>query len=122
MAKEFLESLSQDRLQMFIAGLSGLAPGEIRKAKILYIRNSISEYKALKTSYGAAGLVQVFFMIIPVFWPILYLQRRAMRAEEKMFRERIENALEVWADDLQGVDFDIDGKEKKKRESSPFGA
>ncbi len=107
MGKEFLDSLSQDKLQMFVAGLSGLAPGEIRKAKILYIKNSISEYKALKSSYKAAWFVQALFAVIPLFWPILYLQRRAMRAEEQLFRERISNALEVWRDDLTGVDFDI---------------
>lgn len=107
MGREFLDSLSQDKLQMFVAGLSGLAPGEIRKAKILYIKNSISEYRALKSSYKAAWLVQVLFALIPLFWPILYLQRRAMRAEEQLFRERISNALEVWRDDLSGVDFDI---------------
>lgn len=108
MGKEFLDSLSQDKLQMFVAGLSGLAPGEIRKAKILYIKNSISEYRALKSTYKGAWLVQVLFALIPLFWPILYLQRRAMRAEERLFRERISNALEVWKDDLTGVDFEMD--------------
>ncbi len=107
MAKQFLDSLSQDKLQMFVTGLAGLAPGEIRKAKILYIKNSISEYKALKASYRAAGFVQLLFMLIPIFWPILYLQRRAMRAEEQLFRERVSNAMEVWKDDLEGVDFDV---------------
>jgi hypothetical protein len=108
MGKDFLDSLSRDKLQMFVTGLSGLAPEEIRKAKILYIRNSISEYKALKASYKAAGFVQVLFVLIPIFWPVLYLQRKTMRAEEKLFRERIENALEVWGDDLKGINFSID--------------
>jgi hypothetical protein len=110
MGKNLLDSLSQDKLQMFVVGLSGLAPEEIRKAKILYIKNSISEYKALKASYKAAGFVQVLFMLIPLFWPILFLQRKTMRAEEKLFRERIENALEVWGDDLKGINFTIDGE------------
>lgn len=105
------DSLSQDKLQMFVAGLSGLAPEEIRKAKILYIKNAISEYKALRASYKAAGFVQVLLMLVPIFWPILYLQRRTMRAEETLFRERINNALEVWRDDLTGVHFSIDGEE-----------
>ncbi len=110
MAKQFPDSLSQDKLQMFVAGLSGLAPGEIRKAKILYIKNSISEYKALRTSYKAMGFVQALLMLIPLFWPILYLQRRTMRAEEQLFRERVSNAIEVWKEDLGGVDFDVNWK------------
>lgn len=110
MDKNSLEALSPEKLQMFVASLSGLAPGEMRKAKILFIKNSISEYKALRTSYRAAGFVQILFMIIPLFWPILYLQRKGMRAEERLFRDRINNALEVWGDDLNGVQFDTDWK------------
>jgi hypothetical protein len=108
MGKNFFDSLSQDKLQVFVTGLSGLPPDEIRKAKILYIKNSISEYKALKASFKAAGFVQVLFMLIPLFWPILYLQRRTMRAEEQLFRERVSNAIEVWKEDLDGWNFDID--------------
>ncbi len=103
--------LSQDKLQMFVAGLANLSPEEIRKAKILYIRNAISEYKALRTSFRAFGFVQVLLMIIPLFWPIIYLQRKSMRAEEQLFRERIGNALAVWGDDLGGERFSMDGRE-----------
>ncbi len=103
-----LDALSHNQLQAFVAGLSGLAPEEIRKAKVLYIKNAISEYKALRTSYKAMGIVQAIFMLIPLFWPILYLQKRTMRAQERLFRERIGNALEVWKDDLRGEQFTLD--------------
>src|SRR5438132_2065037 len=42
--------LSPEKLQLFMAGLSGLAPEEVRKAKVLYLRNAISEYEAMRTS------------------------------------------------------------------------
>ena len=113
MANRF-DSLSPEKLQMFIAGLSGLAPDEIRKAKVLYIKNSISEYNALRTSYRVARFVQVLFMLVPIFWPIVYLQKKTMRAEETLFRERIRNALEVWSDDLRGVQFNIDGEDPRQ--------
>jgi hypothetical protein len=35
--------LSPEKLQLFVAGLSGLAPEEVRKAKLLYVRDAISE-------------------------------------------------------------------------------
>ncbi|MCE5333605.1 MAG: hypothetical protein LLG06_03355 [Desulfobacteraceae bacterium] len=106
-----LDTLSQNQLQTFVAGLSGLAPEEMRKAKVLYIKNAISEYRAVRDSYKAAWIVQVLFMLVPLFWPILYLQRKAMRAEERLFRERISNAVEVWKDDLRGEQFAIDETE-----------
>src|SRR6185503_10703377 len=90
------ESLSPEKLQLFAAGLAGLPPDEIRKAKSLYIRNAISEFKAMDESLKAFGCVQIFFAIIPIFWPILYGQRRMMRAQRKLAVERINNAIDVW--------------------------
>ena len=101
------DSLSPEKLQLFVAGLSGLAPEEVRKAKSLYIRDAISEYRAMNESLAAFGCVQVFFAIIPIFWPILYAQRRMMNAQKRLFEERIQNALDVWKDDLQGEVFDF---------------
>ena len=101
------DPLSAEKLQLFVAGLSGLPPDEVRKAKTLYIRNAIAEYNALQESIRAFGCVQIFFVIIPIFWPILYAQRRMMRAQQRLFQERIRNALLVWEDDLEGEDFDL---------------
>jgi len=101
------DSLSAEKLQMFAAGLAGLAPEEVRKAKVLYIRNAISEYHALQESLRAFGCVQILFALIPLFWPVLYAQRRMINAQRRLFRERIENALTVWRDDLRGETFDF---------------
>lgn len=100
-------SLSPERMQLFLAGLSGLPEDEVRKAKSLYIRNAISEYKAMETSMQAFGCVQVAFAVIPIFWPILYAQRRMIKAQRTLFHERIQNALDVWRDDLRGETFDL---------------
>ena len=85
---------------MFIAGLSGMAPDEVRKAKLLFIRNEIAELRALRTSYAGFGVAQGCFAIIPVFWPILWAQRSGMNAAVTMHVEQIRNALIVWGDDL----------------------
>ena len=102
------DSLSPEKLQLFIAGLSGLAPEEVRKAKVLYIKNAITEYKATREGLKAFAFVQAFFWIIPLFWPFLIAQRRMMRVGKRMFKERIRNALAVWKDDLDGAQFDFD--------------
>jgi hypothetical protein len=85
---------------MFIAGLSGMAPDEVRKAKLLFIRNEISQLRALKTSFAGFGVVQGCFAIIPIFWPILWAQRSGMKAAVTLHSEQIRNALSVWGEDL----------------------
>ena len=99
------DPLSPEKMQLFLAGLAGLPADEVRKAKSLYIRNAISEYDAMKESLAAFGCVQYIFALIPFFWPILYAQRRMMNAQQKLFEERIQNAMDVWKDDLAGERF-----------------
>lgn len=101
------DSLSPEKLQLFVAGLSGLPGEEIRKAKSLYIRNAISEYKAMNEQMKAFGFIQIFFAIIPLFWPFLYAQRRMMKSGQRLAQERIRNAIDVWKDDLGGETFDL---------------
>jgi hypothetical protein len=85
---------------MFIAGLSGMAPDEVRKAKSLFIRNEISQLRALKTTFAGFGVAQGCFAIIPLFWPILWAQRSGMKAAVTLHSEQIRNALLVWGEDL----------------------
>lgn len=105
------DSLSPEKLQLFVAGLSGLAPAEVRKAKVLYLRNAISEFQAMQTSYQGFGQVQGCFSLIPIFWPILGAQKKMMAAGLQLGKDRIRNAIDVWRDDLKGERFVIDGEE-----------
>lgn len=77
---------------------------EARKAKLLLIKNEISSLKAQKDSFASFGCVQSVFAIVPIFWPILYAQRRIMNTALNHQKEQIQNALDVWRDDL-GSDF-----------------
>ena len=92
--------LTPEKLQLFIAGLSGLNSDEIRKAKLLFVRNELSQLKALKTSMAGFGVAQGCFAIIPFFWPILWAQRKGMDAAVTLQKDQIRNALLVWEDDL----------------------
>lgn len=105
------DSLSPEKMQMFIAGLSGLAPDEVRKAKLLYIRNAISEFKALQASIQGFGQAQGCMSIIPIFWPIIGAQKSMMAAQLQLGKDRIQNAIDVWRDDLRGERFELDGEE-----------
>jgi hypothetical protein len=92
--------LTPEKLQLFVAGLSGLSGEEVRKAKILFIKNALSEYRALQTTMAGFGVAQGCFAIIPIFWPILWAQRRAMSAAMTLQKEQIRNALSIWQEDL----------------------
>ena len=103
--------LSPEKLQLFVAGLSGLAPEEVRKAKVLYLRNAISEFQATKASIQGFKQAQGCMSIIPVFWPILAAQKRIMAAQLQLAKDRITNAIHVWREDLKGERFQLDGED-----------
>ena len=99
-----------DQLSNFTARMEGLSAEELRKSKSLYIRNAISQYEAMKRNADAFKLAQGCFLIIPFFWPILYAQRRVLAGHQKLFEDQLENALEVWKDDLRGEVFELEGR------------
>ncbi|MHC4449142.1 MAG: hypothetical protein ACYS0E_03220 [Planctomycetota bacterium] len=96
------ELLSPAQMQLFVAGLSGLPPEEVNKAKVLYLRNAVSEYNAAKESARGMPWMLIPFWIIPIFWPMLFIFLRNQRIELSLARERIENAADVWKEDLGG--------------------
>jgi hypothetical protein len=111
MQQQQSDFLSPEKLQLFVAGLSGLAPDEVRKAKLLYLRNAISEYEAMQASFQGFGQAQGCLSIIPVFWPVIGAQKQMMAAQLKLGKDRIRNAIDVWRDDLKGTRFLLDGEE-----------
>jgi len=96
------QGLTPEKMQLFLAGLSGLSTDEVRKAKLLFIKNELSELRAIKTSFAGFGVAQGCFAIIPLFWPILWAQRKGMDAAMTLQKEQVLNALSVWKDDLGG--------------------
>jgi hypothetical protein len=103
--------LSPEKLQLFVAGLSGLAPEEIRKAKLLYLRNAISEYHAMKNSTAAFGQAMGCMGCMPMMWSMRSAQKQVIAAQLQLARERILNAIDVWRGDLKGERFHIDDDE-----------
>jgi hypothetical protein len=111
MEQQRSEFLSPEKLQLFVAGLSGMAPEEVRKAKLLYLRNAISEFQAMQASFQVFGRTQGCMSIIPIFWPVIGAQKRMMAAQLQLGKDRIRNAIDVWRGDLKGERFVIDGEE-----------
>lgn len=100
------DSLSPEKMQLFLATLAHLPPEEIPKAKLLYIRNAIAEFRALETTMASFRQLQGCMSIIPIFWPVISLQKRVMNTQIDLARQRILNAVDVWKDDLRAAGFD----------------
>ncbi|MCE9603454.1 MAG: hypothetical protein K8U03_00970 [Planctomycetia bacterium] len=100
-------SLSPEKLQLFAATLAGLPQTEMRQAKLLYIRNAIAELRAQEQVFASFGKLQGCMSIIPIFWPVLAMQKRIMATQKQLARQRIVNAIDVWKEDLKAVGFDV---------------
>ncbi len=123
MAHEKYDSLSREKIQLFLAGLSGLAPEEVRKAKLLYVRNMISDFQAMQSDFQEFGEDQGCMSIIPsFFWQFIWgqkgvraweqkRQKRVMASALKLCRDRIRNTIDEWRKDLKGERFLVDGEE-----------
>ncbi|HWE36189.1 MAG TPA: hypothetical protein VG406_06420 [Isosphaeraceae bacterium] len=103
--------LSPEKLQMFVAGLSGLAPEEVRKAKVLYLRNAISELEASRATLQSFEKARGCLFFPPFFSPVMGAQRGMIDAQLRLAKDRIRNAIDVWRDDLKGERFRLDGEE-----------
>ncbi|MGF1678854.1 MAG: hypothetical protein ACFCUX_06645 [Candidatus Methylacidiphilales bacterium] len=98
-------SLDASALTAFSATLATLPADEIRKAKSLFLRNSISDYKmSLKASKGFL-VVMGIMCIIPIFLVVFIPAYLGYKAEKENGRQKIINALEVWRADL-GAEYD----------------
>lgn len=87
-------------LGLFASTLAALPQDEVRKAKLLYLRNAMADHQmALRTmrgyliALGVMSLVPVFLLVfVPAWW--------SYRAMRDTGRQKILNALEVWREDL----------------------
>ena len=105
------DAFSPARITRFAATLVGLPADEVRKAKELYLRNAIADYRAQLAAQSSWTLATAIHWLVPLFWPMLFSFRRTQRIEAARQLERIRNAVEVWKDDLRGERFALPGGE-----------
>ncbi len=99
-------SLDPSTLTTFAAALATLPGDEIRKAKSLFIRNAIADYRMTLKSTKGFLIVLGVMSIIPVFLIVFIPAFFSYRAAKENGKQKIKNALEVWKDDL-GSDYDL---------------
>jgi hypothetical protein len=97
-------ALEPATLLTFASSLAALPADEIRKAKSLYLRNAIADYRMqMKTARGFL-IVMGVMSLIPVFLVVFIPAFLGFRAARENGKQKILNALEVWKDDL-GADY-----------------
>ncbi len=95
-------SLDPAALTAFVASLSALPTDEIRKAKSLFIRNAIADYRMSRKSLRVMVVVMGLLCIVPIFLVVFIPTFISYRAFKENGRQKILNALEVWRSDLGG--------------------
>jgi hypothetical protein len=98
-------NLDASALTAFAANLATLPADEVRKAKSLFIRNSISDYQMTLKSTKGFLIVMGVMCIIPIFLVVFIPAFLGYKAAKENGRQKIINALEVWRPDL-GSDYD----------------
>lgn len=97
-------SLDPAALTAFVASLSALPADEIRKAKSLFIRNAIADYRMNMKSSRVTLVMMGILSIVPIFLIVFIISFIGCRALKENGRQKILNALEVWRSDI-GSDY-----------------
>ena len=88
------------RMSPFLLGIAGLPVEEVRKAKLLFIRNEITELKGMIREAKGSWPVLIMFGLIPLFWPFLWSAWTSFKSKVTTQSEQINNAIQTWKDDL----------------------
>jgi len=107
----FSEGMTFEKMQIFAASLEGLSKEEIRKAKLLMVKNELTEIRALKAQITGfrdfAGGCSPFSFL---FSGIRKIQERQFQAVVQARKEQLQNAIDVWREEL-GPDADRIGND-----------
>jgi hypothetical protein len=108
MASRRINAFAPEALAKFAATVADLPPEERQKAKLLYIRNGIAEFRAFEKMMSAFPRPGGCLSIIPFVGRISQLQQTMMGSALDMQRQQIVNAIDLWRDDLKAAGFDVD--------------
>ena len=88
------------RMSPFLLGIAGLPLDEVRKAKLLFIRNEITDLKGMIREAKGSWPVLIMFGLITLFWPFLWSTWWNYKSKVTTQSEQINNAIQTWKDDL----------------------
>lgn len=85
-----------DPFAQFLASIAHLSGAEARKAKLVYLRNALVSYSVYIEDARSYGVLHIALAAIPVFWPVLVMQRRSMVNGARAHRQNIRAAIDAW--------------------------
>ena len=94
-------TLDSSALSTFAASLATLPKDEMRKAKSLFIRNAIADYRMTIKSTKGFLVVMGIMCIIPIFLVVFIPALLSYKAAKENGKQKIHNALEAWKEDLE---------------------
>src|SRR5688572_26004199 len=101
-------AFSPESLQAYAATLAELPEEERQKAKLLYIRNGIAEFRAFERVAAAFPKASGCLSILPFVGRVVQLQQSMIGGQLDLQRQQIVNAIDLWRDDLKAAGFDVD--------------
>ncbi|MEM7261430.1 MAG: hypothetical protein AAF488_05520 [Planctomycetota bacterium] len=97
-------------LGAFASSLDSLPADESRKAKSLFIRNAIAQHETFLVQAEAMKSMHGCGRFLPGMRAMVSAQHTMLDAQTQLFERQLENALEVWKDDLRGERFEFEGR------------
>lgn len=101
-------AFSPDALSDFAASVAELPPDERQKAKLLYIRNGIAEFRTFEKAMTAFPKMPGCLSLIPFVGSVAKLQHTVIGGQLDLQRQQIVNAIDLWRDDLKAAGFDVE--------------
>jgi hypothetical protein len=101
-------AFSPDALSDFASSVASLPPEERQKAKVLYIRNGIAEFRTFEKAMTAFPKMPGCLSFIPFVGGVAKLQHTVIGGQLDLQRQQIVNAIDLWRDDLKAAGFDVD--------------
>jgi hypothetical protein len=87
-------------LAPFLASIAKLDGPAARTAKLNYVRNAVISYSVYLEDVRTFSFLQISFAVVPVFWPLLYVQRKSIMKGARRQRDQISHALDLWSAEL----------------------
>lgn len=94
--------LARSNVEAFAASVATLPRDEMRRAKLLFVRNEIAQLRAIRESNSGWRIGTILMFLMPLAWPALYATRKTMRVNAELQEERVRNAMAAWSYDLDG--------------------
>ena len=101
-------AFAPEALTEFAGSVAELPPEERQKAKLLYIRNGIAEFRTFEQTMAAFPRPSGCLSILPFVGRVVQLQQTMIGGQLELQRQQIVNAIDLWRDDLKAAGFDVD--------------